>query len=120
MRSNLLFVLLFLSLYRPLDCRQVLATRHEAWESVFYHFPERQRGDVDGYIATDDCNEMGKTYLLSTGKEVFFVAVADCRNRQLPRRQGQEQVDIADWLWWEADLPNRPTPVYLCEVPSIL
>lgn len=98
-------------------CRNVIATRHQAWDGVFQHFPERLRSDVHGYIATDDCTLMGKVYDLSLGDAIYRVAVADCRNRSLPARKGQEQIDLDSRIWWAADFPNAPTPVLICEVP---
>ncbi len=97
------------------DCRNGLATRHDAWESVFSHFPDRLRSDVHGYIALQDCGEMGSIYTIRLGEKTYRVAVADCRNRSLAPRTDNWLVDLDGRLWWAADLPNKPVEVRLCK-----
>ena len=102
---------------QPSACRAGLATRHEAWDSVFDNFPERLRDDVHGYIAVQDCAEMGSLYTLHIGKSAYTVAVADCRNRAATLRPGW-LVDVDDRLWYASDTPNRPVSARLCPVPD--
>lgn len=98
----------------PTDCQPITATRHEAWAGVFEYFPDRLRDDVHGYIATDDCAEMGRLYDILIDGERYRVVVADCRNRSLPKRTSPPQIDLDERIWWAANLPNRPATVTLC------
>lgn len=98
------------------NCRDVLATRHQAWDGVFENFPGRLRADVHGYAATDDCGRLGELYEVRLGQRTYRVAVADCRNRSLPARQGMEQFDLDSRVWYAAGLPNRPVEVRICLV----
>lgn len=109
-----LILVLSLGLAAPQTCQPITATRHEAWDSVFANFPDRLRSDVHGYIATDDCAEMGRIYQLQIDGKAYTVSVADCRNRSLPKRTGPAQIDLDDRIWRAANMPNRPTIVSIC------
>lgn len=105
-------ILAFVLFWPVLVCTPLEATRHQAFEQVFANFPDRLRSDVHGYVATQDCDEMGRIYHLEANGHWFRVAVADCRSRALSPRP--DRLDVDDRLWYAAGLPNAPFPVRLC------
>jgi hypothetical protein len=97
------------------ECRELTARRHDAWESVFAHFPERVDLSADGYIATT-CDELGERFRLYVNGYTYNVVVADCLNRE---QEQYEALDIDYRLWRHAGLPNAPSAVILCKLPSL-
>lgn len=70
---------------------------HNAFPAVLQNFPERVQDGVDGYIATDDCGEMGDLFVLvRPGTPDVLVAVADCA--------------------WQSDVPYRRRMGYIADV----
>ena len=79
-----------------------LIVAHAAFPAMFLSYPERQHEGVDGYIAMNDCAEMGNEYVLVRhGQPDALVAVADCaqaKHIQYRRNMGLiADVDVALW-----------------------
>ena len=52
---------------------------HDAFPGIFERFPERQDPGVQGYVAVNDCGELGERYVLvRRDLPDVLVAVADC------------------------------------------
>lgn len=90
------------------------ATLHTAWASVFYHFPERIDFDVDGYIATADCSDIGEERQLYFGGRWWRVKISDCLNRNDTPSDGW-LVDVDYRIWYATRTPITPTPAILRE-----
>ena len=80
---------------------------------MFLHYPERQVDGVDGYIAVNDCSEIGNRYVLvRKGQPDALVAVADCAAAQHVTYRNEQgliaDVDVRIWTggYWpqEAEL----------------
>ncbi len=94
-------------------CERGEATLHMAWGEVFWHYPERLDPAVDGYIAVNDCGEMGEYRRLWFGGRWWRVKVADCRNPADPVGEGW-LVDVDYRIWFLAQEPVTPREVVLC------
>lgn len=80
-----------------------LIVAHAAFPAVFVTYPERQQDGVDGYIALNDCGEMGHRFVLvRKGLPDALVAVADCAQaRHVEGRNAKgliADVDVALWI----------------------
>lgn len=79
-----------------------LIVAHAAFPAVFLHYPERQAADVDGYIAVNDCGEIGNRYVLvRPNLPDALVQVADCAQAAHVAGRNAKgliaDVDIALW-----------------------
>lgn len=86
---------------------------HNAFPAVLKNFPERVQSGVDGYIATDDCAEIGQRFVLvRPGLPDALVAVADCAwEADVPYRESMGYIADVDALLWDG--PERPQPAQL-------
>lgn len=124
-----LTLLLFL-LFMPIDiesqrggqwvCRDVWATLHANFESVFSYFPERQCDHCDGYIATLDRTEMNSRAIITIDGVSSYVSVADtARLTDIPRLKAKygDVVDVSINLWPQYQIENntiRPIKIRMC------
>jgi hypothetical protein len=79
-----------------------LIVAHAAFPAVFLHYPERQQGGVDGYIAVNDCSEIGNRYVLvRQSLPDALVAVADCAQAQHVQYRNEQGLiaDVDTTLW---------------------
>jgi len=52
---------------------------HAAFPQVLFAYPDRRDPGVQGYVAVNDCAELGNRYVLvRPGQKDVLVAVADC------------------------------------------
>ena len=97
------------------ECKTGDATLHNAWASVFMHFPDRLDENVDGYIAVNDCSQIGEYRNLYLGNRWFYVRIADCRN---PTDKADKNwlVDVDYRIWYLVfdDVPLGPHHAVLC------
>ena len=89
---------------------------HDAFPAVLANYPDRVRDDVDGYIATDSCAELGQTIVLvRPGVPDALVAVADCAwDYHVPYRQRMGYIADVDRKLWVG--PERPQEAELWPV----
>ena len=101
-----------------LQCNTGFLTEHRAFDSVFYYFPERIRQDVHGYVATEDCNDIGKTGVLIVGNNIKFVSVADCLatkdKEKDPSRYDGWVADVDMYLYWGMRIKEHYNKGTLC------
>ena len=76
---------------------------HAAFPAVLANYPERRDGGVAGYVATNDCEQIGQRFVLvRPGLPDALVAVADCAQDwhvNWRKRQGYiADVDAALWV----------------------
>lgn len=99
-----------------MQCTPMTARRHDAWASVFRHFPDRVRLDVDGYIAPTDCATIGNEYTLIMRGHAYRVVAADCKNRSEPLADdAATRLDVDYRLWYASGAPARPVRVVVCQ-----
>jgi len=84
--------------------------------AVIANYPNRAASDVDGYIATMDCRDMGRRFVLELAGQSYLVAVADCANvKDVAHIKdafgGRWLADVDEQLW--GDLPRVPTEATL-------
>jgi len=107
-------------------CVAGVMTLHLLMGPVLAAHPERVRADVDGYVATVECREVGKVKVLLLGGRRYRVAVADCATAApvgaWPQKRDPAGV-LQPWLGdaelgaiWPEGLAWRPQPAILCEV----
>lgn len=75
---------------------------HAAFPEVFLTYPERKSDEVAGYVAVNDCAQIGRRYVLVRhGLPDVLVQVADCAQpRHVPWRRAEgivADVDINVW-----------------------
>ena len=103
---------------------------HNAFPAVLDRYPERADPGVQGYVAVNDCAELGRRYVLvRPGETEVLVAVADCAwAYHVPYREARNLIADVDaaiwagpwrpqyaelwapeerWLWWLAQDPKR-------------
>lgn len=88
-----------------------IVTLHLAMPQVIANYPNRADPTVDGYIARQDCGEMGRRYVLELDGHDYLVAVADCAAvRDIPHLEytfgGRWLADVDATMW--GDLPRYP------------
>lgn len=75
---------------------------HDVMPQVLDAYPERRDPGVQGYIATNDCAELGRRFVLvRPGQPDVLVAVADCawsHHRDWRERHGYI-ADVATEVW---------------------
>lgn len=81
---------------------------HAAMPSVLDRYPDRADPGVEGYIAVNDCAELGNRYVLvRPGQPDVLVAVADCAwAYHVPYRQSRNLIADVDEAIWAG--PWRP------------
>lgn len=100
-----------------------MATLHNAMPAVLANYPDRACAYCDGYVAVEQCSDVGRDYLLFWQGETYLVRAADCMAPQ--HRAGVQSryaaayglpwlVDIEAALW--GDAPVRPLPAVLIPV----
>lgn len=91
---------------------------HAAMGSVLENFPERRDNSVAGYVATNDCAEMGQHYVLvRRGQPDVLVAVADCAwEHDVAWRQANSFIADVDAALWIG--PWVPQPAQLWTVDA--
>ena len=94
------------------------ATLHNAFPAVLATYPDRVDHDVDGYIATADCDLMGDYFALYFEGQWWVVRQADCMNRALTPPDGW-LVDISRNLWLRAHASMRPRDAALLPLPHV-
>jgi hypothetical protein len=89
---------------------------HDAFPAVLANYPERVQDGVDGYIATNSCEELGQTFVLvRPGVPDALVAVADCAwDYDIPYRQRMGYIADVDRRLWVG--PERPQEAQLWPV----
>lgn len=95
-----------------------IITMHDAMPDVLSTFPERRAEDVDGYIATLDCSDIGREYMLGIAGDWYQVAAADCASRRhiayiKAKWDGAWCADVETSIWVDANLPIRPAKATL-------
>lgn len=93
-------------------------TAHLLMGDVLANRPERVVPDVDGYIATVRCQELGQRYTLHIAGRRYNVVAADCaawRVGEWPTKGGRPWLGDVEPLAGLGVL-TRPTPVLLCPV----
>ena len=88
----------FLLATTMMSCQTGTITLHNNFESVFYYFPERLSDNVHGYVATENCDDIGRYGFIIVGNQVRKVKVADCLNYQ-DKKKAPER-----YKGWVADL----------------
>ena len=97
-----------------------MATLHNAMPAVLANYPDRACAYCDGYVAVEQCSDVGRDYVLLWQGDAFLVRAADCMApRHLPGVQARYKanygapwlVDIPAALWGSA--PVRPLPAAL-------
>lgn len=88
-----------------------IITLHLAMPAVIANYPNRANPTVDGYIATVDCADMGRRFVLELAGQSYLVAVADCANvRDVAHIEytfgGRWIADVDEQTW--GDLPRYP------------
>lgn len=82
---------------------------HDAMPRVLVNFPERAQVGVDGYVATTDCVEIGRRFVLvRPGLPDALVAVADCAWEQDAHYRNLMGyiADVDRALWKGAERPQ--------------
>jgi len=87
-------------------------TLHLMFASILQLFPNRICRRCDGYIALEDCSELGQRYVLQTPRETFLVSVADCldpADRQAHDRFWNNTwlADLDVVLWSGPEVPQK-------------
>ena len=72
---NLFFVLSVM-----MSCNTGIVTEHRRFDSVFDWYPERLDANVHGYVATANCDDIGKygLFYVEGSNKLWKVKVADC------------------------------------------
>lgn len=99
--------------------RPVRAFRHNRMGDVLYWQPERYSPiEANGYIATIDCAELGRWYLLrkSPAGLVLRVKVIDCQNAEHADAHAalwgkQETIELDEINWTGLRLMNEHPPI---------
>lgn len=94
-----------------------LIVAHAAFPAVFLHYPERQQPGVDGYIALNDCDEIGNRYVLvRQGQPDALVSVADCAQaRHVEYRNEQGLIADVDVALWSGGYWPQPAELWRVE-----
>ena len=81
---------------------------HSAFPQVFERYPDRRDPGVQGYVAVNDCSELGNRYVLvRPGQRDVLVAVADCAwAYHVPYRESRGLIADVDEAIWTG--PWRP------------
>jgi hypothetical protein len=83
---------------------------HDAFPGVLATYPERRDPTVAGYVATNDCAQLGqRLVLVRDGQPDALVAVADCawaHHVEWRERRGYI-ADVDSSLWVGAWIPQR-------------
>ena len=83
---------------------------HDAFPGVFAAFPERRDPTVAGYVATNDCAQLGqRLVLVRPGQPDVLVAVADCAwaHHVAWRERRGYIADVDSRLWVGPWIPQR-------------
>ena len=83
---------------------------HDAFPAVLATYPERRDPGVAGYIATNDCAQLGQRFVLvRPGQPDVLVAVADCAwaHHVEWRNQHGYIADVDARLWAGAWVPQH-------------
>ena len=92
------------------ECAGGMILVHDAFPAVFAAYPERRDPGVQGYVATNDCADMGRHFVLvRRGQPDVLVAVADCaQERHVAWRQANRFIaDVDKALWVGPWIPQR-------------
>lgn len=91
-----------------------LIVAHAAFPAVFLSYPDRRDPDVDGYIAVNDCAEIGNRYVLvRQGLPDALVAVADCAQaRHVSYRNEQGLIADVDVALWHGGYWPQPAELW--------
>jgi len=120
MRATLWLISLFILMVPSSSyyCDTGAVTRHDAWESVLYHFPERFDAGADGYAGVSDCGAIGDELRLWAGGRWWTLKVADCLNANHAEDHASAWsgwvADVDGRVWAVAGLSNRPQFALVC------
>lgn len=91
---------------------------HAAFPGVLAAYPERRDPGVQGYVATNDCADLGRhLVLVRPGQPDVLVAVADCaQERHVAWRQANRYIADVDAALWCG--PWVPQPAQLWTVDA--
>ncbi len=101
-----------------LSCTSGQATAHDAWSSVFAHFPDRYDERVVAYVALRDCSRIGDDVLvILPPAPPTVMRVADCLNPAHPI-SSDWVADVDARFWRGHRVPWTPMPVIVCDLPK--
>jgi hypothetical protein len=105
-----------------LNCNTGYITRHDNFESVFDIFPERISSNVHGYVATADCDDVGKLGFIIVGDEMWKILVADCLSdvdkKKNPLRYTGWVMDLDSYLYYAAKVKDNQNRGTLCLIKN--